>query len=82
MQQGMLSSLLLSLSLLTLPVAVSAKEMQESVVEQWLQDTQIQTKVSELLEYVVRDEVDSLKFSSIGSLFLSKRWCVFACWKN
>ncbi|MCF9125918.1 hypothetical protein J8A01_21365 [Vibrio parahaemolyticus] len=63
MQQGMLSSLLLSLSLLTLPVAVSAKEMQESVVEQWLQDTQIQTKVSELLEYVVRDEVDSLKFS-------------------
>ncbi len=27
MQQGMLSSLLLSLSLLTLPVAVSAKEM-------------------------------------------------------
>ncbi|MGL1558353.1 hypothetical protein ACSTJW_00890 [Vibrio parahaemolyticus] len=63
MQQGMLSSLLLSLSLLTLPVVVSAKEMQESVVEQWLQDTQIQTKVSELLEYVVRDEVDSLKFS-------------------
>ncbi|EHJ9990479.1 TPA: hypothetical protein NJ528_004396 [Vibrio parahaemolyticus] len=63
MQQGMLSSLLLSLSLLTLPLAVSAKEMQESVVEQWLQDTQIQTKVSELLEYVVRDEVDSLKFS-------------------
>ncbi|HCE3511992.1 TPA: hypothetical protein NG630_004286 [Vibrio parahaemolyticus] len=63
MQQGMLSSLLLSLSLLTLPVAVSAKEMQESVVEQWLQDSQIQTKVSELLEYVVRDEVDSLKFS-------------------
>ncbi|WP_274061981.1 hypothetical protein [Vibrio parahaemolyticus] len=63
MQQGTLSSLLLSLSLLTLPVAVSAKEMQESVVEQWLQDTQIQTKVSELLEYVVRDEVDSLKFS-------------------
>lgn len=34
MQQGMLSSLLLSLSLLTLPVAVSAKEMQESVVDQ------------------------------------------------
>ncbi|HCE1505189.1 TPA: hypothetical protein NGR36_004451 [Vibrio parahaemolyticus] len=63
MQQGMLSSLLLSLSLLTLPLAVSAKEMQESVVEQWLQDTQIQTKVSELLEYVVRDEVDLLKFS-------------------
>jgi hypothetical protein len=63
MQQGMLSSLLLSLSLMTLPIAVSAKEMQESVVEQWLQDAQIQTKVSEMLEYVVRDEVDSLKFS-------------------
>ncbi|MGY0617691.1 hypothetical protein [Vibrio sp. FJH11] len=63
MQQGMLSSLLLSLSLMTLPTAVSAKEMQESVVEQWLQDAQIQTKVSEMLEYVVRDEVDSLKFS-------------------
>ncbi|CAE6925594.1 hypothetical protein AB3Y13_08025 [Vibrio alginolyticus] len=63
MQQGMLSSLLLSLSLISTPMMVSAKEMQESVVEQWLQDTQIKTKVSELLEYVVRDEVDSLKFS-------------------
>ncbi|MEA3482758.1 MAG: hypothetical protein U9R65_12490 [Pseudomonadota bacterium] len=63
MQQGMLSSLLLSLSLITLPATLSAKEMQESVVEQWLQDTQIQAKVSELLDYVVRDEVDSLKFA-------------------
>lgn len=82
MQQGMLSSLLLSLSLLTLPVAVSAKEMQESVVEQWLQDTQIQTKVSELLEYVVRDEVDSLKFSLDRLAFPQQEWCVFACWKK
>ncbi|HHF3114842.1 TPA: hypothetical protein ACPJ1N_004480 [Vibrio diabolicus] len=63
MQQGMLSSLLLSLSLITLPATLSAKEMQESVVEQWLQDAQIQAKVSELLDYVVRDEVDSLKFA-------------------
>lgn len=63
MQQGMLSSLLLSLSLITLPATLSAKEMHESVVEQWLQDTQIQTKVSELLDYAVRDEVDSLKFA-------------------
>ncbi|MGR5235111.1 hypothetical protein [Vibrio rotiferianus] len=63
MQQGMLSSLLLSLSLITLPATLSAKEMQETVVEQWLQDTQIQTKVSELLDYAVRDEVDSLKFA-------------------
>ncbi|MET2855233.1 hypothetical protein ABXV24_25470 [Vibrio owensii] len=63
MQQGMLSSLLLSLSLITLPATLSAKEMQESVVEQWLQDTHIQTKVSELLDYAVRDEVDSLKFA-------------------
>lgn len=83
MQQGMLSSLLLSLSLLTLPVAVSAKEMQESVVEQWLQDTQIQTKVSELLEYVVRDEVDSLKFFPRSARFSSARGgAFFACWKN
>lgn len=63
MQQGTLSSLLLSLSLISTPMMVSAKEMQESVVEQWLQDAQIQAKVSELLEYVVRDEVDSLRFS-------------------
>ncbi|MGI9950225.1 hypothetical protein [Vibrio hyugaensis] len=63
MQQGMLSSLLLSLSLITLPATLSAKEMQETVVEQWLQDTHIQTKVSELLDYAVRDEVDSLKFA-------------------
>lgn len=63
MQQGMLSSLLLSLSLITLPATLSAKEMRETVVEQWLQDTHIQTKVSELLDYAVRDEVDSLKFA-------------------
>ncbi len=63
MQQGMLSSLLLPLSLICTPMTLSAKEMQEPVVKQWLQDTQIQTKVSELLQYVVRDEVDSLKFS-------------------
>ncbi|MGR2664527.1 hypothetical protein [Vibrio campbellii] len=63
MQQGMLSSLLLSLSLITLPATLTAKEMQETVVEQWLQDSQIQTKVSELLDYAVRDEVDSLKFA-------------------
>ncbi len=62
MQQGMLSSLLLSLSLMSIPMTVSAKEMQESVVAKWLQDTQIETKVSELFEYAVRDEVDSLKF--------------------
>ncbi len=63
MQQGMLSSLLLSWSLMSVSIVASAKEMQESVVEQWLQDAQMQAKVSELLEYVVRDEVDSLKFS-------------------
>ncbi len=63
MQQGMLSSLLLSLSLISIPMTVSAKEMQQSVVEQWLQDTQVEDKVSELLEYVIRDEIDSLKFS-------------------
>ncbi|MGR5238311.1 hypothetical protein [Vibrio alfacsensis] len=63
MQQGMLSSLLLSLSLITQPATLSAKEMQESVVEQWLQDTKIQTKVAELLDYALRDEVDSLEFA-------------------
>ncbi len=63
MQQGMLSSLLLCLSLISTPMMVSAQEMQESVVKQWLQDAQIQAKVSELIEYVVRDEVDSLRFS-------------------
>jgi hypothetical protein len=63
MQQGMLSSLLLSLSLITVPVTLSAMEMQESEVEQWLQDTHIQAKVSELLGYAFRDEVNTLKFS-------------------
>ncbi|PFG58742.1 hypothetical protein ATG66_0042 [Vibrio sp. ES.051] len=63
MQQGMLSSLLLNLSLMTVPTALSAMEIQQSVVEQWLQDTQIQSKVSELLTYAARDEVDSLKFA-------------------
>lgn len=63
MQQGMLSSLLLSLSLMSFSVTVSAKEMQESVVTQWLQDSQIQSKVSELLTYAAHDEIDSLQFS-------------------
>ncbi|EDP57838.1 hypothetical protein [Vibrio sp. AND4] len=63
MQQGVLSLLLLSLSLITLPASLAAKEMQETVVEQWLQDSQIQAKVSELLDYAARDEINSLKFA-------------------
>ncbi|MCW8333090.1 hypothetical protein [Vibrio paucivorans] len=63
MQQGMLSSVLLSgLLLIGMPLA-SATEMQPVVVQQWKQDEQIQTKVAELLQYAVEDEVDSLKFA-------------------
>ncbi|CAM3123713.1 hypothetical protein [Vibrio mytili] len=63
MQQGMLSSLLLSVSLMAIPMTLSAKEMQESVVEQWLQDAPIQAKTSELFDYAIRDKVDSLEFA-------------------
>ncbi|USD41040.1 hypothetical protein J4N42_13720 [Vibrio sp. SCSIO 43135] len=63
MQQGMLSSVLLSgLLFIGMPLA-SATEMQPVVVQQWKQDEQIQTKVAELLQYAVEDEVDSLKFA-------------------
>ncbi|MDF2155828.1 hypothetical protein [Vibrio sp. CAU 1672] len=63
MQHGMLSSLLLSLSLIAIPITVPAKEMQTLVAERWLQDTQIQVKVDQLVGYAVKDEIDSLQFA-------------------
>ncbi|KGK16952.1 hypothetical protein [Vibrio navarrensis] len=63
MQQGMLSSLLLTTSLLFGPVLVSAQEMQTETAQQWLQDQQVHSKVAELLEYVARDQTNELKFA-------------------
>ncbi|MBW3698626.1 hypothetical protein EK599_23415 [Vibrio sp. T187] len=63
MQQGMLSSLLLSTSLLFATVPAAATEMSTYTVEQWLENEQVQAKTSELLEFVVQDEVDSLRFA-------------------
>ncbi|MGD8112351.1 hypothetical protein [Vibrio sp. TRT 17S01] len=63
MQQGMLSSVLLSLTLMTGSPVISATEMQPATVEQWLQDEQLQQKVAEMLQYVVEDEIDSLSFA-------------------
>ncbi|KGY10900.1 hypothetical protein NM22_17955 [Vibrio tubiashii] len=63
MQQGMLSSVLLSIVLVSgLPTAI-ATEMEPHKVEQWLQDTQVQDKVAELLQYVVEDDMDGLNFA-------------------
>ncbi|SDH56238.1 hypothetical protein SAMN04488136_11995 [Vibrio xiamenensis] len=64
MQQGMLSSLLLSILLLGtgLPT-LQAAEMQPQEVKQWLKDTQLQDKVAQFLQYAIEDEVDTLKFS-------------------
>lgn len=63
MQQGMLSSLLLSTSLLFTSVPVSATEMTVNTVEQWLVNEQVQMKTSEFLQFVIQDEVDSLRFA-------------------
>ncbi len=61
MQQGLLASLLLSLSLLSVPSL--ATDIAPSSVQRWISDEQMQSKTSELLQYVVKDEVDNLKFS-------------------
>ncbi len=63
MQQGMLSSVLLSASLLIGVPAVSATEMAPAKVEHLLEDEQIHHKVAELLQYVVEDNTDSLNFA-------------------
>lgn len=63
MQQGMLSSLLLSLFLaLGSPNAV-ATEMPPERVELWLQSDHMHHKVAELLLHVVEDDLDALNFS-------------------
>ncbi|MEZ9272862.1 hypothetical protein AB4147_16715, partial [Vibrio cyclitrophicus] len=64
MQHGLLSSLLLSTSLLFSPVGMSyATEMSPLTVESWLENDQVKLKTAELLELVVRDEVNSLRFA-------------------
>ncbi|MGF1753104.1 hypothetical protein L4C33_05840 [Vibrio makurazakiensis] len=63
MQQGMLSSLLLSASLLFATAPSVATEMSVNTVEQWLENEQVKAKTSELLELVVQDDVDSLRFA-------------------
>ena len=63
MQQGMLSSVLLSIALLTGVPTVAATEMEPQRVEQWLQESQVHDKVAELLQYVVEDDTDGLNFA-------------------
>ncbi|HAS8362113.1 TPA: hypothetical protein I7715_19080 [Vibrio vulnificus] len=63
MQHGLLSSLLLSLSLFWMPQIALAKEVPADTVQQWLQDQQVESKVSELLDYALRDKTNELKFS-------------------
>ncbi|NVD08136.1 hypothetical protein FCU94_14745 [Vibrio sp. JPW-9-11-11] len=63
MQQGMLSSLLLSSLLLLAAPSVVAIEMQSQQVEQWLQEPKVQDKVAELLQFAIEDDVDGLNFA-------------------
>ncbi|EHG1330619.1 hypothetical protein WB865_003956 [Vibrio vulnificus] len=63
MQHGLLSSLLLSLSLFWMPQIALAKEVPADTVQQWLQDQQVESKGSELLDYALRDKTNELKFS-------------------
>ncbi|KJY84355.1 hypothetical protein TW81_03995 [Vibrio galatheae] len=62
MQQGMLSSVLLSIALLT-GVPAAATEMDPQRVEQWLQEPQVHDKVAELLQYAIEDDTDGLNFA-------------------
>ncbi|WP_394146286.1 hypothetical protein [Vibrio atypicus] len=62
MQQGLLSSVLLSALLLGAPF-VSASEMTPNRVETLLQDEQVHQKVAQLLQYVIEDNIDSLNFA-------------------
>ncbi|EKO3492122.1 hypothetical protein LIA75_003149 [Vibrio fluvialis] len=61
MQQGMLFTLLLSLSLWMTPA--SAVEMAPQERQQLLQDHQLQQKVAELMELAVKDDIDALHFA-------------------
>lgn len=63
MQQGMLSSVLLSLFLAFGPNQASAIEMAPESAEQWQRNEQVHQKVAELLQYAMEDSVDSLDFS-------------------
>ena len=61
MQQGMLCTLLLTLSLIMMPAR--AVEISPQQREQLLQDSQLQQKVAELVEMAVKDDVDALNFA-------------------
>lgn len=63
MQHGLLFSLLLSVLLFLGSVpSPLAREMSGEAVQRWLDDQQIEEKVSELLDYALRDKTDELKF--------------------
>jgi hypothetical protein len=63
MQQGMLSSLLLSLFLFCAWPSAASIEITSDTAQKWLQEEQIRHKSAELLQYAVHDELDSLRFS-------------------
>lgn len=63
MQQGMLSSLLLSLFLFCAWPSAASIEITSDTAQKWLQEEQIRHKSAELLQYAVHDEFDSLRFS-------------------
>ena len=61
MRQGLLASLLLSISLFSSPSM--ATNIEPNSVQNWVTDAQMQDKTSELLQYVVMDEIDNLNFA-------------------
>ncbi|MGD8234243.1 hypothetical protein [Vibrio sp. TRT 1302] len=63
MQQGMLSSVLLSVLILLGVPPVTATEMQPQRIEQWLQEPQVHDKVAELLSLAIEDDIDGLNFA-------------------
>lgn len=63
MQQGVLSWLLLSVSLAVWPLTAQSIEMAPETKNKLLQDIRLQNKVAELMQYIVQGEGDSLQFA-------------------
>ncbi|WP_428771978.1 hypothetical protein [Vibrio sp.] len=63
MRHGMLSALLLSLSLVVFSPLAASLEMSSASARQWLSEPQIQDKVSGLYRLAQQDKLDALQFA-------------------
>lgn len=63
MQQGMLWSLLLTVSLLVASFGARAELMEKTRQQQWLKDTHIENKLDEFMQFIDSDDIEKLAFS-------------------